>query len=101
MPDGSAKKESLAGLPCRRDAGRGAESVGGRVKAWEKRNRQGQVRAACMGMEILSRRGNQIRRANDAGGAIQIDFCEFAFGRLHWKNLNMLRGRGQGGYNFA
>ena len=68
-------------------------------KAGENRNRQRGVGSVCVGEEILSRRGNQIQRAADAGGAIQKDLFDDALSNFHWKNVNMLQGVMQDGYN--
>ena len=68
-------------------------------KAGENRNRQRGVGSVCMGEEILPRRRNQIRRAADAGGAIQKDLFDDALSSFHWKNVNMLQGVMQDGYN--
>lgn len=43
-----------------------------------------------MGKQILPGSWNQLGRARDAGGAIQKEFFEFAFGDFHVKNINML-----------
>jgi regulator of protease activity HflC (stomatin/prohibitin superfamily) len=53
-----------------------------------------------MSEDILPRIRDQFGGAGDAGGAIQIYFFEFAVGGFHLKNLNMLRGLLQDGYNF-
>ena len=52
-----------------------------------------------MGEEILSGGGNQVRRAANAGGAVQKDLFNDALSGFHWKNVNMLQGVMQDGYN--
>lgn len=69
-------------------------------EAGEKRNRQRGVGSVCVGEQVLSRCGGQFGRASDPGGAIQNNLFDAASGGLHWKNINMLRGAMQGGYNF-